>query len=162
MAQQRPIVLVFDAEGSRLTSDRLREALSSALGVPVIRLGEAETAEGTITVAFTRPSSWTLHASLGERARFRRVELRRARVNDLVELVESMVAELRAETTPPRPAVLPPSQGEWVVLISDGLIDPFVDVPIRRHGRSVPRGLLDPFVTSRVSSHPDVIDPWSP
>lgn len=156
------LVFVYDGGGAHVSGDRVRRALASGLHRPVLRLTDegADAATGRLTVAFSPPDRWVIDFVRGEAHTTRTVVLRASTVASLTRVAMAIIAD-----TEPPPAAPVARRGDWITLIGDEILDPFVGQPITRGRRSVAlmRELVDPFGTPTGGrrSYDDVIDPWS-
>jgi hypothetical protein len=161
-ASTGPIVLVFDAGGSRISAERVRRSLAATLHRSVLRMTDtgATAAPTTLTLAFQPPHDWVLDVTRDGRRATRRVTLRAATIASLTRLAATLVSEL--DPAPPAPTT---RRGDWIALIGDEIIDPFSGQPpavYRRRSRGFEGELVDPFsTTGRQRGYDDVIDPWS-
>jgi hypothetical protein len=161
------LAFVYDGSGAHVSGDRLRRSLSANLHRPLLRLTDpgADAAVGRLTVAFSPPDRWVIDYVRGDAHTTRTIVLRNSTVARLTRVAMTIMADLEpAPASIVRPS--PTSQrSEWIALIGDEILDPFVGQPITRTRRSLAlvQELVDPFVATPAGrrSYDDVIDPWS-
>jgi hypothetical protein len=162
------IVFVFDGSGARISGERVRRAVATALHQNVVRLtdGAASSAAATLTVAFESPDRWVLDIVRGETHVARQVRLRTPTVGSLARVVIALVRDTEAPPVRPRTTSVR-RDDEWIATIGDEILDPFGNLPVTAYrGRGVVDELVDPFgngATTIASSRrrDGVIDPWA-
>jgi hypothetical protein len=165
--QPASLVFVYDGGGARVSGDRVRRALAALLARPVLRLTDegAATAVGRLTIAYSPPDHWVIDFVRGDVHTTRTISLRTSTVSALARVAATVVNDVDPAAAPVRAA--PAAQrSEWIALIGDEILDPFVGQPTtrRRHALGVRGELVDPFGHGAGSSwrgYDDVIDPWS-
>ena len=161
-----PIVFVFDGSGARVSGERVRRVLATALQQSVIRITD-EAASGphtTLTVAFEAPDRWVFDIARGETHVVRHVRLRTPSVGSLARVALALIRD--TEIVAPHPqTVVRRRDDDWLATIRDEIIDPFGGVGPIHHGRVILDELVDPFGggATTISSgrrRDGVVDPW--
>jgi hypothetical protein len=161
------LAFVYDGSGAHVSGDRLRRSLSANLHRPLLRLSDpgADAAVGRLTIAFSPPDRWVIDYVRGDAHTTRTIVLRNSTVARLTRVAMTIMADLEPAPVSAIRASPTAQRSEWIALIGDEILDPFVGQPITRTRRSLAlvQELVDPFVAAPAGrrSYDDVIDPWS-
>ena len=161
------LAFVYDGGGAHVSGDRLRRSLAANLHRPLLRLTDAgaDSAVGRLTIAFSPPDRWVIDYVRGDAHTTRTIVLRNSTVGRLTRVAMTIIADLEPAPASAVRASPTAQRSEWIALIGDEILDPFVGQPVTRTRRSLAlvQELVDPFVASPAGrrSYDDVIDPWS-
>jgi len=162
------LVFVYDGGGAHVSGERIRRAIAAGLHRPVLRLTDdgASVAVGRLTVAHSPPDRWVIDLVRGEVHTSRSVELRSSTVASVSRIAIALVQESEPAASTTTARATPARRGEWIALIGDEILDPFVGQPVvgRRRRMGMPDELVDPFAPGSARArreYDDVIDPWS-
>ncbi len=178
---EAPLVLSVEGAGARLSVTRLRRALGTVLGRPILRMTDAGAcdATGTLHIAFSGPRTWILRLDAGTTHAVRTIEVRGPALETLVGVAVDLVRRGAAAGEPavasasggaspdaatPRRSVVAEPWGDPRLAAASEILDPFEGMPVARVVVFASSELLDPFAavgaSVRAASHPEVLDPW--